>query len=81
MRGLGAHQTQVVLFEQPCLRKDFAERAGYAPPASALPPTKTPARSKNLAALHSERAADVINFKLTKSGVPRVLAMIDQRRC
>jgi L-alanine-DL-glutamate epimerase-like enolase superfamily enzyme len=34
----------------------------------------------DLELLHAERAADVINFKLTKSGVTRVLSMIERAR-
>lgn len=80
VRGLGAHQRQVVLFEQPCLRGDFAG-ARRVRAAGVRVAADEDARSlADLTALHAERAADVINFKLTKSGVTRVLAMIGEAR-
>lgn len=80
VRGLGAQQSRVVLFEQPCLRQDFAG-ARQVRAAGIRVAADEDARSLlDLAALHAERAADVINFKLTKSGVTRVLSMIEEAR-
>ena len=80
VRGLGAQQTQVVLFEQPCLHHDFAG-ARQVRAAGIRVAADEDARSlADLAALHREQAADVINFKLTKSGVTRALAMIAEAR-
>jgi len=80
VRGLGEQSRQVVLFEQPCRRGDFAgarrvREAGIRVAADEDARTLT-----DLAQLHAERAADVINFKLTKSGVSCVLAMIAEAR-
>jgi L-alanine-DL-glutamate epimerase-like enolase superfamily enzyme len=80
VRGLGARQAQVVLFEQPCLREDFAG-ARQVRAAGIRVAADEDARSlEDLAVLHAERAADVINFKLTKSGVTRALSMISEAR-
>lgn len=78
--GLGARRSQLVLFEQPCPRGDFdgarRVRAGGVRVAA-----DEDARSvADVALLHAERAADVINFKLTKCGVAEGLRMIAQAR-
>lgn len=78
--GLGAPRSQVVLFEQPCARGDF-EGARRVRAAGLRVAADEDARSlEDLALLHAERAADVINFKLTKSGLSRALAMIAEAR-
>jgi L-Ala-D/L-Glu epimerase / N-acetyl-D-glutamate racemase len=80
VRALGTQRSQVVLFEQPCARGDF-EGARRVRAAGIRVAADEDARSlDDLAQLHAERAADVINFKLTKSGVSRVLAMIAEAR-
>ncbi|HYQ14475.1 MAG TPA: dipeptide epimerase [Polyangiaceae bacterium] len=80
VRGLGSHSSQVVLFEQPCAREDF-DGARRVRAASIRVAADEDARTlEDIARLHAERAADVINFKLTKSGVVRVLAMIAESR-
>jgi len=80
VRGLGAQQSQVVLFEQPCLRQDFAGARRVRAAGIRVAADEDARSLLDLAALHSERAADVINFKLTKSGVTRVLSMIEEAR-
>lgn len=80
VRALGAHKSQVVLFEQPCLRGDFAG-ARQVREAGIRVAADEDARSlEDLARLKAEQAADVINFKLTKSGVGRTLSMIHEAR-
>jgi L-Ala-D/L-Glu epimerase len=80
VRGLGAQRAQVVLFEQPCLRGDFAGARRVRAAGIRVAADEDARSLDDLQALHDERAADVINFKLTKSGVTRVLAMIDLAR-
>ena len=78
--GLGDARAQVVLFEQPCARGDFA---GARRVRAAGIPVAADEDARSLAdvrLLHAERAADVVNFKLTKSGVTQTLAMIDECR-
>ena len=79
-RGLGARQSQVVLFEQPCVRGDFAGSRRVREAGIRVAADEDARSLADLAALHQERAADVINFKITKSGVSRVLAMITEAR-
>lgn len=77
---LGPAQRRVALFEQPCQRGDFAG-ARYVRSAGIRVAADEDARSlDDLRGLHAERAADVINFKLTKSGVSAALAMIAEAR-
>ena len=80
VRGLGARAHQVVLFEQPCLRGDFAGSRRVREAGIRVAADEDARSLEDLAALHAERAADVINFKLTKSGVTRVLTMIAEAR-
>jgi L-alanine-DL-glutamate epimerase-like enolase superfamily enzyme len=78
--GLGERRSQVVLFEQPCRRGDFdgtrrVRQAGIRVAAD------EDARSvADVTLLGRERAADVINFKLTKCGVAESLRMIAEAR-
>jgi L-alanine-DL-glutamate epimerase-like enolase superfamily enzyme len=80
VRGLGAARKQVVLFEQPCLRGDFAGSRRVREAGLRVAADEDARSLEDLGQLHAERAADVINFKLTKSGVSRVLAMIAEAR-
>ena len=80
VRGLGARAPQVVLFEQPCLRGDFAGSRRVREAGIRVAADEDARSLADLAALHGEQAADVINFKLTKSGVSRVLDMIAEAR-
>jgi L-Ala-D/L-Glu epimerase len=76
VQGLGSLRGQVVLFEQPCLRGDFD---GSRKVRAAGIPIAADEDARNVAdvrRLHDERAADVINFKLMKSGVSEALRMI-----
>jgi L-alanine-DL-glutamate epimerase-like enolase superfamily enzyme len=78
--GLGDQRRSVVLFEQPCGREDF-EGARRVRAAGIRVAADEDARTvSDVTRLHDERAADVINFKLTKSGVSRVLSMIAEAR-
>ncbi|RYZ03610.1 MAG: dipeptide epimerase [Myxococcales bacterium] len=80
VRGLGANQSQVVLFEQPCVRGDYAG-SRYVRAAGIRVAADEDARSvDDLTCLRAEEAADVINFKLTKSGVSGALSMIAEAR-
>lgn len=80
VRGLGEHQPQVVLFEQPCLHQDFAGARRVREAGIRVAADEDARSLEDLSRLHAERAADVINFKLTKSGVTRALAMIAEAR-
>lgn len=80
VRGLGAQRSQVVLFEQPCRRGDYAG-SRFVRAAGIRVAADEDARSMaDLASLRAEQAADVINFKLTKSGVSHALSMIAEAR-
>jgi L-Ala-D/L-Glu epimerase len=80
VRGLGAQQKQVVLFEQPCRHRDYAGSRRVREAGLRVAADEDARSLEDLSTLHAERAADVINFKLTKSGVTRVLAMIAEAR-
>ena len=73
-------QAQVVLFEQPCARGDFAGSRRVREAGLRVAADEDARSLEDLTTLHAERAADVINFKLTKSGVTRVLSMIAEAR-
>jgi L-Ala-D/L-Glu epimerase len=78
--GLGEQRSNVVLFEQPCAREDFAGARRVRAAGIRVAADEDARTLSDLTRLHAERAADVINFKLTKSGVSRVLAMIAEAR-
>jgi L-Ala-D/L-Glu epimerase len=80
VRGLGSSQAQVVLFEQPCLRGDFAGARRVREAGIRVAADEDARSLDDLGRLQAERAADVINFKLTKSGVSRTLSMIAEAR-
>ncbi|HEX2873466.1 MAG TPA: enolase C-terminal domain-like protein [Polyangiaceae bacterium] len=80
VRGLGAQKSQVVLFEQPCLRGDYAGSRQVREAGIRVAADEDARSLEDLGSLHAERAADVVNFKLTKSGVSRVLGMIAEAR-
>jgi len=80
VRGLGSQKSQVVLFEQPCRRGDFAGARRVRQANIRVAADEDARGLEDLTRLHSERAADVINFKLTKSGVSRTLSMIAEAR-
>lgn len=80
VQSLGARRSQVVLFEQPCQRQDF-EGCRKVRDAGIRIAADEDARSVvDLLRLHDERAADVVNFKLTKSGVSETLRMIAEAK-
>ena len=74
--GLGARRPQVVLFEQPCLRRDFAGCRQLRAAGIRVAADEDARSVADVQNLHAEGAADVINFKLTKSGVTETLHMI-----
>jgi L-alanine-DL-glutamate epimerase-like enolase superfamily enzyme len=78
--SLGARRSQVVLFEQPCLREDYAGSRRVRAAGLRVAADEDARSLDDLVALKREAAADVVNFKLTKSGVTRVLAMIAEAR-
>jgi len=80
VRGLGPQSSQVVLFEQPCAREDFAGSRRVRAAGIRVAADEDARTLADIARLHEERAADVVNFKLTKSGVSRALAMIGEAR-
>jgi L-alanine-DL-glutamate epimerase-like enolase superfamily enzyme len=80
VRGLGVSQTQVVLFEQPCRHLDYAGSRRVREAGIRVAADEDARSLEDLSRLHEERAADVINFKLTKSGVSRALEMIAAAR-
>lgn len=76
VQSLGSRRAQVVLFEQPCARGDYAGSRQVREAGIRVAADEDARSEADLAALAEERAADVINFKLTKSGVSRVTRMI-----
>lgn len=80
VEGLGARRQQVVLFEQPCLRRDFAGCRQLRAAGIRVAADEDARSVADVQNLHAERAADVINFKLTKSGVSETLSMIAEAR-
>lgn len=78
--ALGAARSQVVLFEQPCLRGDYAGSRRVREAGIRVAADEDARSLADLGTLKSEGAADVINFKLTKSGVTRALEMIAEAR-
>jgi len=80
VRDLGPQKSQVVLFEQPCLRGDFTGARRVREAGIRVAADEDARTLEDVTRLHAERAADVINFKLTKSGVSRTLSMIAEAR-
>jgi L-alanine-DL-glutamate epimerase-like enolase superfamily enzyme len=80
VHGLDAHAHQVVLFEQPCRRGDFAGARRLRDAGIRVAADEDARSVADVRRLHAERAADVINFKLTKSGVSETLRMIAEAR-
>lgn len=78
--GLGERRRQVVLFEQPCVRRDFAGARRVREAGIRVAADEDARCLGDLALLHAECAADVVNFKLTKSGVSGSLTMIAEAR-
>jgi L-alanine-DL-glutamate epimerase-like enolase superfamily enzyme len=78
--GLGASRSQVVLFEQPCLRRDFAGCRALRAAGIRVAADEDARSAADVRTLHAEQAADVINLKLTKSGVTETRLMIDEAR-
>jgi L-Ala-D/L-Glu epimerase len=78
--GLGARRAQVVLFEQPCRRQDFAGCRKLREAGIRVAADEDARSLADVRLLHAERAVDVVNFKLTKSGVSETLRMIDEAR-
>ena len=80
VRSLGAAQNRVVLFEQPCRRGDYAGSRRVREAGIRVAADEDARSLGDLAVISTEVAADVVNFKLTKSGVTRALAMIADGR-
>lgn len=80
VRGLGLHAQQVVLFEQPCRRGDLSGARKLREAGIRLAADEDARSLADVQQLHQERAADVINFKLTKSGLTETLRMIHEAR-
>jgi L-Ala-D/L-Glu epimerase len=80
VQGLGARRGQVVLFEQPCARGDYAGSRRVREAGVRVAADEDARTLEDVQRLWEERAADVVNFKLTKSGVTRTLSMIDLTR-
>lgn len=80
VRELGPAAGRVDLFEQPCPRGDFDGARRVRSAGIRVAADEDAQSPSDLSALHAERAADVINFKLTKSGVSAVLTMIAEAR-
>jgi L-alanine-DL-glutamate epimerase-like enolase superfamily enzyme len=74
--SLGASRGQVVLFEQPCPRRDFAGCRQLRAAGIRVAADEDARSVADVRTLHAEQAADVINFKLTKSGVTETRLMI-----
>ncbi|MDF3068264.1 MAG: mandelate racemase [Polyangiaceae bacterium] len=80
VRGLGAARSQVVLFEQPCRRGDYAGCRTVRAAGIRVAADEDARSVADLVSLRAEQAADVVNFKVTKSGVSHALAMIEEAR-
>jgi L-Ala-D/L-Glu epimerase len=80
VEGLGLSRTRVALFEQPCRRGDFAGSRRVRAAGIRVAADEDARSLEDIRILHDERAADVINFKLTKSGLRRVMTMIGLAR-
>jgi L-alanine-DL-glutamate epimerase-like enolase superfamily enzyme len=80
VRGLGARAQQVVLFEQPCRRGDLAGARRLREAGVRVAADEDARSLADVQQLFQERAADVINFKLTKSGLTETLHMIAEAR-
>jgi L-alanine-DL-glutamate epimerase-like enolase superfamily enzyme len=80
VRGLGIFARQVVLFEQPCRRGDLSGARKLREAGIRVAADEDARSLADVQQLHLERAADVINFKLTKSGVTETLRMIAEAR-
>jgi L-alanine-DL-glutamate epimerase-like enolase superfamily enzyme len=80
VEGLGARRSQVVLFEQPCRRQDYAGCRRLREAGVRVAADEDARSLADVQLLHAERAADVVNFKLTKSGVTETLRMIAEAR-
>jgi L-alanine-DL-glutamate epimerase-like enolase superfamily enzyme len=78
--GLGERRSQVVLFEQPCRRQDFAGCRKLREAGIRVAADEDARTLADVQLLDRERAADVVNFKLTKSGVSETLRMLDEAR-
>lgn len=78
LRDLGAPAAQVVLFEQPCRRGDFAGARALREAGVRVAADEDARSVADVRRLHAERAADVVNFKLTKSGLGETLRMIGE---
>ncbi|HEY6081163.1 MAG TPA: enolase C-terminal domain-like protein [Polyangiaceae bacterium] len=74
--GLGARRAQVVLFEQPCARGDFAGARRVRQAGIRVAADEDARSTADVTRLATEQAADVVNFKLTKCGVSETLRMI-----
>jgi len=80
VESLGGERHRVVLFEQPCRRGDYAGARSVRQAGLRVAADEDARTQGDLELLHAERAADVINFKVTKSGVSRALSMIAKAR-
>ena len=80
MRGLGLHAAQVVLFEQPCRRGDLSGARRLREAGIRVAADEDARTVADVQRLYQEHAADVVNFKLTKSGLTETLRMIDEAR-
>jgi L-alanine-DL-glutamate epimerase-like enolase superfamily enzyme len=78
--GLGARRSQVVLFEQPCRRGDFAGSRRVREAGIRVAADEDARSIADVTRLAAEQAADVVNFKLTKCGVSETLHMITEAR-
>lgn len=80
VQGLGERRSQVVLFEQPCARADFDGTRRVRAAGIRVAADEDARSAADVVRLAEERAADVINFKLTKCGVTETLRMIAEAR-
>lgn len=78
--ALGVARQQVVLFEQPCQRGDLSGARRVREAGIRVAADEDARDLADLEQLAAERAADVVNFKLTKCGVAETLRMIDAAR-
>ncbi len=78
VRALGAARTAIAVFEQPVAREDLDGLRRVRERAAVLVCADESVRTlADLAGVHAARAADVVNVKITKSGLSTALAIAD----
>lgn len=80
LANCGAAREQVVLFEQPCAREDPAGARRVRETGVRVAADESARTVSDLRVLHAERAADIVNLKLMKSGLTETRCMLAEAR-